>query len=702
MIVNREHIKKNKNSMLKSTSICIDIDEDKADLGVLDETLKKTNELTDKISIILTRLNHRLEKIEHTIKPIFKTISTLRKGHENIQGTIAAVERTRKYFNIVPEAEEIIKKGPDEDLTLFLDTLKKIKSSLIILRTSNFRSSEKSILRLACGCLQLYEIFRNSLLDFSIPVEPLHYTTKSLEFPLLPRPTLLILMSISSFFCSTSPDSLREIEKDYCDIRGGYTSESLKLLAQASLNTAIKREIKMYEKNSNGFIVYTQALLGMLKSESLIARDIFPENYNDILLMLIHPAIVTYCDTVQKLDQHIHQNIITDFTLAYEIFEELTKIINIIDLYGNKGPTVNELNKSIEIIKTTGIFSLSDIIERIRRSSAIISISPDGNISEITAETIDEYLESWKGCAEHLLDVTYVKGGIPNSVKLSLGPKERDIIKEKFKNFNNEFDELLNLNKTFIIYDLELKYSLIGEVKRILVPLYTRFYDKYFNSEFSKHQEKENKNISKKTRRYMGILNNDTSTIFSNITNTYLYTSQFRILSINIQKIIYYLSPLPSMLQAFYHCKFFKLTDSTMIPMLYIREKIPEFAPEHWLNLHTCTHYLSISPYSDFFYPIHDIILTSQCVFMSQKLFNNSTSNHLIIKHLPHPPSFFIILYWLYTNNIHQLYNILLFIIKNDKSLQWIQGFSMNIRFLGIIHYDLINMIKKILYQIHF
>ncbi|KAG4303971.1 hypothetical protein PORY_002624 [Pneumocystis oryctolagi] len=597
--------------MLNSVSECPGIDEDKADLCVLDETLRKTSELTNKISSVLTQLNHRLEKVENTIRPIYKATLLLRKESENIQGTIKAVERTREYFNIVPEAEEVIKKGPDGDLTVFLDTLKKTKNSLIILRSSNFRSSEKSILKLTQlwkgGCMQLYELFKNFLLDFSIPVEPLHYTTKNLEFPLLPEFPCLTLVSISSFFRSTSSfDSLKEIERDYCDIRGGYTSESLKLLAQASLSTAVKREIKMYEKNSNGFIVYTQALLGMLKSESIIAQDIFPENYGDIVLTLIHPTIVTYCDTVQKLDHHIRQNMTTDFTLSYEIIEDLIKIMAVIDLHGNKGPTVEQLCKSMEIMGKTGIFALNDILERIRkRCSSMTSIPSDGNVSEITIESIsrlvhmnnyletvsslimtmknegwnsflflenqntfpsgtdekvvfrrffsevidtlcfqleqksrvlikknnllsifllnnltyieknikntslssfmtsdmidkiaktkkriiDEFLESWKGCAECLLDVTYVKGSSTGS-KLILGPKERDSIKEKFKSFNNEFDELLNLNKTFIVYDLELKYSLIGEVKRILIPLYTRFYNKYFNSEFSKHQEK--------------------------------------------------------------------------------------------------------------------------------------------------------------------------------------------------------------------
>ncbi|KTW31373.1 hypothetical protein T552_00018 [Pneumocystis carinii B80] len=598
--------------MLNSTSIWLDIDDDKADLGVLDETLRKTNELTDKMSTILSTLNYRLEKVEHTLKPIYKTTRTLIKTSENIQGTIAAIDRTRKYFSIIPEAEEIIKKGPDGNLTFFLNTLRKVKNTLVILRVSNFRSSEKSMLKLTQiwkgGCLQLYEIFQKILLDHSIPLEPLYYTTKGLEFPVIPKEPHSNIVLLSSFFYSTnSPESIKEIERIYHEIRAEYLSESLKLLSKGSLSTALKRGNNMYEKNSNGIIIYTQALLGMFKSESLIIRDVFPKGYENILLTSIYPAIITYSDTVQKLNQHIHQNMSTDFVLSYEIIEEISKIIGFVVSFGNEGPIINELNKCMKMMENTGIYSLSDMIEKIKKKiSSITSMPTDGNIFEITIESIsrllymnayeetvtnlimsmkneewnsflftnnkktfdsntdrktvyknffsevvdilysqidqkarillkknshlslfllnnlsyieknikntdlssaislnifekiakiknryiDEYLETWKGCAENLLDVTYVRGGITNSAKLTLGPKERDVIKEKFKNFNNEFDELLKLNKAAVINDIELKSILIGEVKRIVVPLYTRFYDKYFNSDFSKHQEK--------------------------------------------------------------------------------------------------------------------------------------------------------------------------------------------------------------------
>ncbi|KAG4300872.1 hypothetical protein PCK1_002949 [Pneumocystis canis] len=220
---------------------------------------------------------------------------------------------------------------------------------------------------------------------------------------------------------------------------------------------------------------------------------------------------------------------------------------------------------------------------------------------------------------------------------------------------------------------------------------------------------KENRNICTKTRRCMHlwktspvmIKRHSSTSILANITNLHSCPLQRTASSMDFQKIMSYLSPLPSTLKQFYHCQSFKLADSTMIPMAYIREKIPDIAPEHWLNLQTCTHYLSVSPHSNDFYPVHDIILSSQCVFMPQTFFH-STSHTLMIKPLPHPPSFFIILYWLYTNNSHQLYFLLLKEIQKDPSLHWIQGFSMNLQSLGLINPNIIHVVKKLLYYFSF
>ncbi|CAB4418029.1 unnamed protein product [Rhizophagus irregularis] len=50
----------------------------------------------------------------------------------------------------------------------------------------------------------------------------------------------------------------------------------------------------------------------------------------------------------------------------------------------------------------------------------------------------DGYQDTWKPCFSNLMDTTWVRGG---SALKALGSNEKSIVKEKFKNFNTEFEE---------------------------------------------------------------------------------------------------------------------------------------------------------------------------------------------------------------------------------------------------------------------
>jgi exocyst complex component 7 len=99
------------------------------------------------------------------------------------------------------------------------------------------------------------------------------------------------------------------------------------------------------------------------------------------------------------------------------------------------------------------------------------------------------YIDGYKDALGHLLDVTYVKGA-SNRSSGSLSGKEREAVKERFrvrslndrfdvKNFNLEFEEIIRVNRGLSVPDPDVRGLVIGEIKRVVIPLYTRFYDKY-------------------------------------------------------------------------------------------------------------------------------------------------------------------------------------------------------------------------------
>jgi exocyst complex protein 7 len=139
-----------------------------------------------------------------------------------------------------------------------------------------------------------------------------------------------------------------------------------------------------------------------------------------------------------------------------------------------------------------GVFLLNNvaIIQRMIQSSDLQPLlgSLEGKLESWRKKSAAMYLESWREPSSYLLDVQYTNrsgrphsggGGIDSAaIVKALGSKDKDSIKEKFKNFNTSFDELVARHKTFKM-EREVRQQLGREVQSILEPLYGRFWDKY-------------------------------------------------------------------------------------------------------------------------------------------------------------------------------------------------------------------------------
>ncbi|KAF9083262.1 exocyst complex component exo70 [Mortierella sp. AD031] len=108
-------------------------------------------------------------------------------------------------------------------------------------------------------------------------------------------------------------------------------------------------------------------------------------------------------------------------------------------------------------------------------------------------QNVDLYQDNWKGCVEHLMDVTYVQDG---GLQQVLNSSQRQMVKDKFKNFNHDFDELWKSQKQYSIPDMDLRALVLKDVNQIMIPMYDKFLTKYASSgghgtmEFTKNAQK--------------------------------------------------------------------------------------------------------------------------------------------------------------------------------------------------------------------
>jgi exocyst complex component 7 len=139
-----------------------------------------------------------------------------------------------------------------------------------------------------------------------------------------------------------------------------------------------------------------------------------------------------------------------------------------------------------------GVFMSNNvaIVERMIRSSELGNVlgGSGPKVEQWRKKSTAKYLEAWREPSAQLLDVQYTSrtarppsGGGPvdsTAVVKALGSKEKDAIKEKFKNFNASFDDLVSKHRGYKM-EREVRSYLAREVQVVIEPLYGRFWDRY-------------------------------------------------------------------------------------------------------------------------------------------------------------------------------------------------------------------------------
>ena len=108
----------------------------------------------------------------------------------------------------------------------------------------------------------------------------------------------------------------------------------------------------------------------------------------------------------------------------------------------------------------------------------------------VIAEQKKKYLRSWDKFVGYLSDDN--KQGLSLHVQpgMRLKDKEKQIVKEKFKSFNNDLDDIIKLHGTWAVPDVEIRTEIRKSLRDKIIPMYTAFRDKYRMVQFTKNIEK--------------------------------------------------------------------------------------------------------------------------------------------------------------------------------------------------------------------
>lgn len=282
----------------------------------------------------------------------------------------------------------------------FLASIKRLTKSLVDMQASNLRANQQTMTELVrlikSGNSQLEGHF-DKLLRGETPrsVEPLHFITKDMPFPVLSQDKVTRLGLVNSYISSNhrqnggpaAQDS--SIAKIYAEIRGPYLSSTLANLAAASVNTTKKKNPDaIYRAGTNGIGTYAQAMEGIFLAEYDNICSIFTrEDWGPLFQATCQAAMAELARTLRELNNHIKSHLNTDCYLAYEITEIMSGLSS--NLETRTGELKSSLAAALRPVRETAKLSLGELLDDTRRRiAALQTLSQDGAPIPIVSETM--------------------------------------------------------------------------------------------------------------------------------------------------------------------------------------------------------------------------------------------------------------------------------------------------------------------------
>lgn len=373
--------------------------EDEAEVEVLIANLDKRRVLTKKIQGSLSRLDIGGQVVHDAIGPINNTTQQLQVTRRNIDGVNEAIERLRRPLDAKGREEGVIRAGPKSaGLKQYLGALNRVDHALSDLTSSNLRSNQQAIsefnLLLTSGSGQLQDLFQNTLRQSASPVEPLHYITKSLQFPVLDDETVAELRPIATAISSAAAKTRSRRENPavriYAEVRGPYISLSLQNLATASISTSVKKQdAGIYRAGTSGIGAYASGLEGMISAEATNTSLVFTTREAEQAVELTcQPAMNEFTKTLKELNAFIKNRILTDCFLAFEIIDLVTPVSYHLEKETG-GRLKPQFSDALRPIREIARSSLSELYEQTRLKASSTTVLPnDGNTVPIASETM--------------------------------------------------------------------------------------------------------------------------------------------------------------------------------------------------------------------------------------------------------------------------------------------------------------------------
>lgn len=336
-----------------------------AELQMLSQNQRKLATLTSRMTTILSGFDKRLIKLEGSILPIHKGTQRLARMSDNIDLTLAALNKTLGHYDVVLDEQPLLKQGADaRDTRPYMETIDRVVKGLQYLEQSNLKSQEGVMKRMydliELGSRSLCSVVSDWVRADSEAIDLAEYS-RDAHYPVPSEDTHNAIVPIVNYL-STLPRHPRTGHTPlsagfaaYASVRSTYLTQCLNPLAARLQQHAVERigtgaggsgmtmanhdddedHHSGYRRGEAGAVELFEAYYGMLDNEYRILQALMvsAELGKETLLLastfsqLASASLSALIESLGSISSHVRRHLGTHTSFLLDLIGAMSGII---------------------------------------------------------------------------------------------------------------------------------------------------------------------------------------------------------------------------------------------------------------------------------------------------------------------------------------------------------------------------------------
>ncbi|QRW05322.1 exocyst complex protein exo70 [Ceratobasidium sp. AG-Ba] len=410
------------------------MEDEMADIELLEQHLKKTSDISRKMTGILAKFDSRLVKLEKTIRPLHSATQSLTRLATNIDRTMESINAMASEKQDVVAEENLVLKGPKAgELHIYVDALEKLNAN-IAFQTGDPRAREMARL-VETGAKKLCQLYTKLVAEANAypAIDPTNYLNASDALPTIDEAIFEKLVPVvdalrKSPTPTTHPSHpgssailavIQEAQVGYADMRSQWCKKSVdsgirRVLAAADTGTdriAVGHEFGTWV---SGMLLLADAEYKTLQRCAILTgRDTIKESFE----VITRPLVTAFTASLSNLSSLVKRNLQNNIFMALAIYSSLTQVQDQYSdiLLRRAGRKDNDLSTGIHALRGVCIRSFPELLLEIKTPAMSPPTATPGRgeigtgIADVTVSTV-EYLEQIPAVADAMSSMLITLG----------------------------------------------------------------------------------------------------------------------------------------------------------------------------------------------------------------------------------------------------------------------------------------------------